>query len=82
MELDPIIKDLGASVIALRPQETCSCTTNHTHLRYRHMGLLVVLVLVLVLAFQKTFIWPAIIPQLLTIMVSAPLINNKEKISK
>ncbi len=64
VEIDPIIKDLGASVSALRPQESYSCT-NHSLSMYKNMGLLIILFLVLVLTFQKSFIWPSILPQTL-----------------
>ncbi|VVB78678.1 Uncharacterised protein [uncultured archaeon] len=75
MEVDPIIKDLGASVLALRPQESCSCS----RVSYKHMGLLVILVLVLVLASRRTFIWPDTLPQLLAIVVSSSFVREKEK---
>ncbi len=78
-ELDPIIRDLGASAIALRPQESCSCTSRA--LKYNsNMGLLIILILVLMLANQKILIWPNILSQLLAITVSAPfLIKRKRK---
>jgi hypothetical protein len=78
MEIDPIIKDLGASAMALRHQESCNCN----RVSYKHVGLFVILVLVLMLASQRTFIFPAIVPQLLAVLVSAPFVNNKEKRSK
>lgn len=78
MEIDSIIKDLGASAIALRPQESCNCNK----INYKHMGFLIILILVLVLASQRTFIYPSIILQSLAIIVSTPFIINKEKRSK
>jgi hypothetical protein len=74
-ELDPIIRDLGAS--ASRPQELVSCTS-HTHtLKYKTMGLFLILVLVLMLAAQETLLWTNILPLLLTITVSASFITEK-----
>lgn len=77
-QIDPIIRDLGASAMVLRPQESCNCS----RVSYKHVGLFVILVLVLILASQRTFIFPAIVPQLLAILVSTPLIKNKEKRSR
>jgi len=76
--IDPIIKDLGASAMAFRHQESGNCNK----VSYKHVGLFVILVLVLILASQRTFIFPDIIPQILTILVSASFKNNKEKRSK
>ena len=77
-ELDPILKDLGAS--ALRPQETCSCTS-HTLKYKKNMGLLLILTLVLILAFQVTSGW-ALLPNLLTITVSSSTILSATKRTK
>ena len=77
-ELDPIIRDLGASAIALRPQESCSCTSHA--LKYNsNMGLLIILTLVLMLAAQKILIWPTTLSLLLTITVSAPFAYIKKR---
>ncbi|MFA5258951.1 MAG: hypothetical protein WC979_03475 [Candidatus Pacearchaeota archaeon] len=74
-KIDPIIKDLGASAMALRLQESCTCS----RVSYKHVGLFLILILVLVLASQRTFIFPAIVPQLLAILVSTSFIDNREK---
>jgi hypothetical protein len=82
MEIDPIIKDLGAGALVLRPQETYSCAQHSSHpLKYRHMGLLVMLVLVLILAIQKAFVWPSIISSVLAITAKNPSVTilRKEK---
>lgn len=82
MEIDPVIRDLGASAKALRQQESYSCTHNSHHLKYTNMGLLVMFVLVLILASQTSLLWPAIISSILAITVRTPFSNNKEKRSK
>lgn len=82
MEIDPIIRDLGASALALRLQESYSCTQNSHHLKYTNMGLLVIFVLVLILAAQASLLLPSIISSILAITVRTPFSNNKEKRSK
>ncbi|MEK6859380.1 MAG: hypothetical protein AABX54_01065 [Nanoarchaeota archaeon] len=82
MEIDHIIKDLGAGALVLRPQETYSCAQNNLHpLKYRHMGLLVILVLVLILAIQNSFVWPSIVSSILAITAMNPSVTilRKEK---
>ena len=79
MEVDQTLKELGASAVALRPQESCNCN----RVSYKHMGLFVILVLILMLAPQRTLIWPDVLPQLLAVIVSAPFVaDRKEKRSK
>jgi len=77
-QIDPIIKDLGASAMALGPKESCNCSK----VSYKHVGLFVILVLVLILASQRSFIFPSVVPQLLAILVSAPFANIIKKRSK
>ena len=78
--IDSIVKDLGASVTALRPQETCICSSRtHTH-TYKSMGLLLVLLLVLMLAYQRNFIRPHTpISHSMALTATAPFIRAREK---
>ena len=82
MEIDSVIRDLGASALALRLQESYSCTHNSHPLKYTNIGLLVMLVLVLILASQASLLCSSIISSTLAITVRTPFSNNKEKRSK
>lgn len=76
-EIDPILRGLVASASAFKTQESCYCTKNLFLSSHKNIGLLLVLILVLTLASERTFIWPKILPQILTIMVSSSFFTRK-----
>jgi len=80
MELDPIVRDLGTSALALRPQESCSCKPLKT-LNCKTMGLFVILILFLILSISGNLLWSMIPFQILTITVRPPktIVKEKEK---
>jgi len=82
MELDPIIKDLGASALALRPQESCSCKPSSNPLSYKSMGLFLILILFLILANSGNFLWSIIPMSILAITASSPKFSFKRKREK
>lgn len=74
IELDPIIKDLGMSV--LKTQESSSYSS---HPIYNAAGFFVVLLLILVLGLQMMNIWPSIISPVMAITACTTSLFTKER---